>query len=102
MYMANVASTIVYSIPAGSPIATSWDVSVEDSLGNYTYYESVSAVVQPTAEADGTVTFTFLPTVAGVHTLVLSQGSASSHSIKNKKLLSVVEHTALTTINVTL
>ena len=84
MYMANVSSTIIYKIPAGSISSEPWDISVEDALGNYTYHGNVSNVVQPTTEEEGTVTFTFTPTAPGVHTLVLSQGSASSHSIKNQ------------------
>jgi|LWDU01.1.fsa_nt_gi hypothetical protein len=104
MYVVGFASNFNYVLSRTDDSYTDsdWDIAIEDPDGVYNYVNDVTGYVNPTSEATGSLSYSFTPTVPGVHTIILSRGTAANHTIKHKQLFSVVSTTENTELFVTL
>jgi len=104
MYVVGNASTFNYVLGATAVDYTgvAWDIAIEEPDGTRTYYNDIPGIVNPIVDTVGSASFTFTPTQAGVHTIILSVGTSTLNSIKHKQLFSVTDVTANTELFVEL
>lgn len=104
MYVVGFSSNFNYVLSRTDDSYTDadWDIAIEDPEGVYSYINDVTGYVNPTSESTGSLTYAFTPTKAGVHTIILSKGTATNHTIKHKQLFSVVAPTENSELSVAL
>ena len=105
MYVVDVATTFNYLLTKTDVSYTDgdWDISTEDPSGLYTYIDnSLVGYVNPTSTTDGSLTYSFTGLVPGVHTIRVSRGTASSHTIIHKVMIVVVAPTLTKAITISL
>jgi len=99
-----ITLTCVLAPTPGTYIETDFDLEVTLPDKSVVYDEDLTSVsyVAPTSTTEGSIVFSYTPTVAGLHELVIATGTSLVHTNHVKTLLNVIEATTVKTIRATL
>lgn len=106
MYLTNnqITITCTLSMTAIVYIVTDFDkqVRLPDKSVIYTDALTVVSFTAPTVDTEGSLVFTYTPTVVGVHAIVISKGIASAYQELYKIMLNVNELTLTKSVKIEL